>query len=380
MNRPRSHPLASHASAGRQRVVVILAIAGLLLAAGCGSGDEAAAGNKPDSKYSGVVLGEPTNRPQFTLTDLDGNPFDFYEQTDGKLTFLFFGYTNCPDVCPVHMAQLSEILARPGMPSAKVIFVTADPTRDTPRVMEKFLGNFDPEFIGLTGTEEEIRAAEKAAGVPPAQFDTEDGKPDPDGDYTVSHAGQVLAFAPDNRGYTVYPFGTRTSQYSDDIPLLAAIKPVTGSNPDGGSASTGEAGATSTTEPTTQWGGATLGDLTISDARAPEPTGPNGALYFTITNEGAADRLLGATTQSSPDVQLHETVEDGGATSMKELPDGVEVPAEGTVRLEPGGTHAMLMDVKRVESGSMMPVTLTFEKAGELNVLVPVVPVTEATR
>lgn len=58
----------------------------------------------------------------------------------------------------------------------------------------------------------------------------------------------------------------------------------------------------------------------------------------------------------------------------------MEVPAEGTVRLEPGGTHAMLMDVKRVESGSMMPVTLTFEKAGELNVLVPVVPVTEAAR
>ena len=379
MTRPRTRPLASHAPAGRLRAAVFVAIAGLLLAAGCGSGGETAAGGDADSKYSGVVLGEPTNRPQFTLTDLDGEPYDFYDETDGKLTFLFFGYTNCPDVCPVHMAQLSEILARPGMPNAKVVFVTADPTRDTPKVLKKFLGNFDPKFIGLTGTEAEIAAAEKAAGVPPAQFDTDDGKPDPSGDYTVSHAGQVLAFAPDNRGYTVYPFGTRTSQYSDDIPLLAAIKPKTGT-PAEGDQSAADATPSSTTEAGTPWGGAALGDLTVSDARAPEPTGPNGALYFTIANDGPADRLLSATTQSSPDVQFHETVDSGGATSMKPLPDGVEVPAGGTVTLEPGATHAMLMDVKPVKTGNMMPVTLTFEKAGELNVLVPVVPVTEASR
>ena len=130
MNRPRLRPLASHAPAGRLRAFLFVAIAGLLVVAGCSSGGEVAAGDEADSPYSGVVLGEPTVRPEFSLTDLDGKPFDFYDETDGKLTFLFFGYTNCPDVCPVHMAQLSEILARPGMPSAKVVFVTADPTRD----------------------------------------------------------------------------------------------------------------------------------------------------------------------------------------------------------------------------------------------------------
>ena len=347
------------------------ALVAAVLIAGCGgdAGSEQAAPEGAGSEYAGVVLGEPTQRPDFTLTDVDGNPFDFYAETEGKLTFLFFGYTNCPDICPVHMAQLSEILARPGMPNATVVFVTTDPTRDTPEALKKFLGNFDPEFIGLTGTDAEILAAEDAAGVPPAQLDTADGQPDPEGGYTVSHAGQVLAYAPDNLGYTVYPFGTRTSQYADDIPLLAAIEPDSGAE---------EAAASSTTEPATAWGGATLGDLTVSDARAAEPTGPNAALYFTVTNSGDDDRLLAATTESSPEVAFHETVTDGDTTSMSPLPDGIEVPADGTATLEPGGTHAMLIDVKAIEAGDLMPVTLTFEQAGEFNVLVPVVPVAEA--
>lgn len=151
---------------GLKRAILAISAMTLLLVAGCGSEDsEQAAGDTP-SKFAGVVLGKPTERPHFTLTGPDGKPFDFFDETKGELTFLFFGYTNCPDVCPVHMAQLSEILARPGMPTAKVVFVTADPTRDTPEALKKFLGNFNPDFIGLTGTDKEIRAAELAAGVP----------------------------------------------------------------------------------------------------------------------------------------------------------------------------------------------------------------------
>lgn len=168
--------------------------------------------------------------------------------------------------------------------------------------MEKFLGNFDPEFIGLTGTEEEIRAAEKAAGIPPAQFDTEDGKPDPDGDYTVSHAGQVLAFAPT----------TGATPCTRSAPAPASIRRHP---PSGGDQTrhrveprwrlglkTGEAGATSTTEPTTQWA-APPWATTISDARGPEPTGPNGVVLHGHQRR-RADRLLGATTRT--DAGRHE--------------------------------------------------------------------------
>lgn len=219
MNRPRSHPLASHASAGRQRVVVILAIAGLLLAAGCGSGDEAAAGNKPDSKYSGVVLGEPTNRPQFTLTDLDGNPFDFYEQTDGKLTFLFFGYTNCPDVCPVYLNTLAR--AKEGIGSGpgsrpQVLFVGVDVKRDTPAVMKTYLGNIDPEFIGLTASEDVIATAIKAVHGAPVEI----GAPQADGSYLVGHPAQVTVYTKDDLAHRIYPYGVRQAAWTRDLPLL----------------------------------------------------------------------------------------------------------------------------------------------------------------
>lgn len=75
----------------------------------------------------------------------------------------------------------------------------------------------------------------------------------------MSHAGQVLAFAPDDLGYTVYPFGTRTAQYAADIPVLSKIKAESGDQ---------AVGQTTTTEPSVQWGGAKLGNLTIADARA----------------------------------------------------------------------------------------------------------------
>ena len=376
---------------GLKRAILAISAMTLLLVAGCGSEDsEQAAGDTP-SKFDGGVLGKPTERPHFTLTGPDGKPFDFFDETKGELTFLFFGYTNCPDVCPVHMAQLSEILARPGMPTAKVVFVTADPTRDTPEALKKFLGNFNPDFIGLTGTDKEIRAAELAAGVPPAQIDTKDGKPDPEGGYTVSHAGQVLAFAPDDLGYTVYPFGTRTAQYAADIPVLSKIKAESGDQ---------AVGQTTTTEPSVQWGGAKLGNLTIADARAvalPKPvkdprheghggipgspgqsTGDAGALYFTVTNSGGADKLTAVTTQSAARVTFRDASTEGAAASAPLT--ALEVPADGSVPLEPGGVYAKLIDIKPIKAGDMMAVTFTFESGGDLDVLVPVVPVAGASK
>ncbi|MEZ5381656.1 MAG: SCO family protein [Microthrixaceae bacterium] len=356
----------------RPASVVALLLGLVLLAAACGKASETkTADPAADADWAGVALTKPSERPQFTLTDTDGKTFDFYEETEGKLTYLFFGYTNCPDVCPVHMAQISEVLARPGMPDAKVVFVTTDPTRDTPEALRKFLDNFDESFIGLTGADEELVAAQEAAGVPPAKLETPDGKPDPEGGYTVAHAGLVLAFAPDNLGYTVYPFGSRTSQYATDMPKLAEIEAVTGGDR-----------PTTTVKPTTadgpQWGGVTKGELSISDARAAEPAGPNGALYFTIENGGPADTLVSASTESAPAVEFHRTTADGDTTSMSPIPDGINVPADGSVALEPGGLHAMLMKVKPIEAGDMMPVTLTFEVAGDVDVLVPVVPTAEA--
>lgn len=167
----------------------------------------------------GVAMAEPTPKPDFTLTDTGGEPFHFSEETDGKLTLLYFGYTHCPDICPVHLAQIAEAFDQiPQVGAgAVVVFVSVDPERDTPEVIRSFLDNFDTRFVGLTGTPEEIRRAEEAVGVPPSVKEEEGD------DYTIGHAGQVFAWAPDGLLYAQYPFGTRQSTWINDLALLAEI-------------------------------------------------------------------------------------------------------------------------------------------------------------
>lgn len=169
--------------------------------------------------FQGVVVDPPQPKPSFILTDTEGNAFNFRTDTEGKLALLYFGYINCPDICPVHLAQLAEVFDQ--IPSVahdtEVVFVSVDPERDTPEKIRTFLDNFDSRFIGLTGTLQEVEAAQTIAGVPVAQFVGEAP------DYTVNHAAMVIAFAPDGLNYTIYPFGTRQSQWKNDLPLLVQM-------------------------------------------------------------------------------------------------------------------------------------------------------------
>ncbi len=190
----------------------LLGLVALIFAA-CGSGPVS-------DDLRGVALAEPTPKPDFTLTDTAGEPYHFAEETDGKLTLLYFGYTNCPDICPVHLAQIAETFEQiPQLASsAEVVFVTVDPERDTPEALRAFLDNFDRRFVGLTGTRDELEQAQKAVGVPVAFTVEED-----DGTYSVQHAGQVFAWAPDGLLYAQYPFGTRQSDWLNDLQILAEI-------------------------------------------------------------------------------------------------------------------------------------------------------------
>src|SRR6516164_1995231 len=85
--------------------------------------------------YRGGVVAPPLPKPRFVLTDTSGTPFDFWNRTQGLVTLLFFGYTNCPDQCPLHMANIGVALKKlpPGLADqVKLVFVTTDPRRDTP--------------------------------------------------------------------------------------------------------------------------------------------------------------------------------------------------------------------------------------------------------
>ena len=189
-----------------------------VLLAGCGIDAESGGG-----AYRGVMLAHAIPRPPFTLTDTHGQPFDFRAKTDDTVTLLFFGYLNCPNVCPVHMTNIAAVLHQ--LPyevvgHVRVVFVTTDPARDTPEKLQAWLAGFDPSFIGLRGTPDEIRRIEAAVHVAPAVA----GARDSAGNYEVGHAAQVIAFTRNDSAHLVYPFGTRQADWAHDLPLLVRMK------------------------------------------------------------------------------------------------------------------------------------------------------------
>ncbi|GGB51521.1 hypothetical protein GCM10011316_24430 [Roseibium aquae] len=115
-----------------------------------------------------------------------------------------------------------------------------------------------------------------------------------------------------------------------------------------------------------------VGDLVLEQpwTRATPPNAKAGGGFVTITNQGAdADRLIGAAAGVSDRVEIHEMAVVDGVMKMRELENGIEIPAGETVMLQPGGLHIMFMGLNgKFEEGTMIPVTLTFEKAGTIDV------------
>ena len=187
---------------------------GIFLMLGC----LAAAQPGPTGSYRGGLVSPPLPKPRFVLTDTSGAAYSFWDKTQGAVTLLFFGYTNCPDQCPMHMMSIGAALKRlpPGLADqVKLVFVTTDPERDTPTEMRHWLDNFDKHAVGLTGSEVAIQAVERAAGVPLAQKGSASG-----GSYAVSHANFVLAYTKDNRAHVIYPGGVSKDDWVHDLPLL----------------------------------------------------------------------------------------------------------------------------------------------------------------
>ena len=111
-------------------------------------------------------------------------------------------------------------------------------------------------------------------------------------------------------------------------------------------------------------------------ARATPAGAKTGALYMTIDNKsGTADRLIGASSDVAAKTQIHEMKVENGVMQMREIAGGLPIPANGSVVLKPGGYHVMLIGLKKpLSTGEKFPVTLTFEKAGNISVMVPVKP------
>jgi protein SCO1/2 len=162
--------------------------------------------------YAGLDLAEPYRRPSFTLTDTSGAAFDFKARTAGRPTLLFFGYTNCPDVCPTTMADIAVALR--GLDPAvveqlQVVFVTTDPATDTPGVLGEFLGRFDADlpvrFTGLTGDQAAIDQAQLSTGVPLAE---ENGR---------LHSSLLLLYGADDQAHVAFDAGNTAKDIATDL-------------------------------------------------------------------------------------------------------------------------------------------------------------------
>jgi protein SCO1/2 len=161
--------------------------------------------------------------PAAVLTSTHGADFDVRFETEGFVTLLYVGYTHCPDLCPTHMAAVARALN--GLPAnaaarVKVLFVTSDPERDSPSVLGTWLAQFDPSFIGLTGTNEDLVAFQRNLGMNPATTEPADHE---HRDYSVNHASYVLAFpANSHTALIAYPAGTTSEDYAADLLALTS--------------------------------------------------------------------------------------------------------------------------------------------------------------
>ncbi|MEV0008935.1 SCO family protein [Streptomyces sp. NPDC047973] len=201
----------------------LVAVAALTLSA-CGNGGDSADNSVADvssetASKPATVLDQPFAKPDLVLTDTHGEKYDLRERTKGKPTLIYFGYTNCPDVCPLTMSNIA--LAKRALPKAEqkelqVVFVTTDPERDTPASLGSWLKAQDPEFTGLTGAFSAIQAGARSIGIgidPP--------KKEKDGTVVSMHGSQVIAFSPKtDKGYVLYSEDTTAEDYTKDLPKI----------------------------------------------------------------------------------------------------------------------------------------------------------------
>jgi protein SCO1/2 len=225
-------------------LTAVSAVALALLLGGCSAGKAPTTPSQlaRGATYHGVEPEPVPSRPSYVLRDTSGNRFDFGEQTRGRPTFVYFGYTHCPDECPTAMADVATALRRVSpelRKKVRVVFVTTDAKRDSGPVLRRWLDQFSSTFIGLTGTQAELDAAARASGVAPGAVGPEPstlpGHPDqhvekpgtaahkhfgPLG-YSVAHSAVIYAYDASDRLPVVYPGGITPSDIAADLPVLA---------------------------------------------------------------------------------------------------------------------------------------------------------------
>lgn len=162
----------------------------------------------------------PRTLPDVTLTDVDGQPVDLAEDLAGDPTLLFFGYTSCPDICPIHLRTIASAMDLLGVSTqqVQVVFVSVDPARDTPERIREFTTAFDHRFTGLRGDLEVVQEALAHLDLPGPVVEGDD--PRSGGGDLIGHPAQVIGFDHEGVARRVWPFGVRRADWVEDLPRI----------------------------------------------------------------------------------------------------------------------------------------------------------------
>ncbi len=167
--------------------------------------------------YHGTVIQSPDPASNFTLTGA-GQQQVSLSDFRGEVVLIYFGYTFCPDVCPATMVELSQAMEFLGEDAkkAQVLMISVDPARDTPEKLAEYVTYFNPEFMGLTGTEDEVAAVATTYGI---FYEKHPGSIE--SGYLIDHTASVVVIDPDGYLRLVYPFNTPAEDIAADVQQLA---------------------------------------------------------------------------------------------------------------------------------------------------------------
>ncbi len=199
---------------------LLLAVGFLLAVTGCtvAPSSSAARGEVDAAGYlGGKSLPEPYAMPDVALTDATGQSYNLSASPSKPVTLLFFGYTNCREVCVAVLSDIAAALQRmepDARDQIQVVFVTTDPERDRPTKIRRYLRQFNPDFVGLTGPMADIKRAAGKVGVDIQVMDKRSGR-----GYEVAHSAHVVGFSR-NEGVVIWLEGTPIAALKHDFTLL----------------------------------------------------------------------------------------------------------------------------------------------------------------
>lgn len=176
-----------------------------------------------DSRYKGFAMVPERPAPDFSLTAQTGEPFQLSDAR-GKAALVFFGFTYCPDICPMTLQQLSQALAllEPELAErVQVVLISVDPERDTPEVMARYLQAYDPRIVGVTGELPAIEAVAQGYGVRFFKESPTGGTVEPGAeDYTMAHSSTVFLVDPFGQLRVSYLGAYTPQDLADDLRLI----------------------------------------------------------------------------------------------------------------------------------------------------------------